>query len=115
MESLASVEKECEKTTDLFDSFYNDVDRNVSKVLEYAISAMSELSQSKFYEIFFLSLIALLVKVSFKLRTIKISKLRLPRSSSLARNKSKSLSKTTRTSTKNYTSMSPKSEKSLIR
>jgi F0F1-type ATP synthase alpha subunit len=51
MESLVSVEKECEKTIDLFDSFYNDVDQNLSKVIEYAQSAMNELSQSKYRKV----------------------------------------------------------------
>ena len=49
MDSLISVEKECDKSIDLFDSFYNDVDKNLSKVLEYATNAMNELAKSKKY------------------------------------------------------------------
>ena len=43
MESLGNVEKECEKSMDLFDNFYSDVDQNVTKVIDYVVSTMSDL------------------------------------------------------------------------
>lgn len=46
MDSLVSVEKECDKAADLFESFYNDVDQNVNQVIEKVLAVINDLSKS---------------------------------------------------------------------
>jgi hypothetical protein len=45
MESLVGVERECDKANDLFETFYNDVDQNANKCIDFVQNLMNQISQ----------------------------------------------------------------------
>lgn len=46
MDSLQAVEKEVDKALDLFEGFYDGIDQDINKVIEYVISTMNDLVKS---------------------------------------------------------------------
>lgn len=47
MESLVAVEKEVDRACDLFDSFYEGIDQDINKVIDYVVNVMNDLVKSK--------------------------------------------------------------------
>lgn len=48
MDSLVAVEKEVDKTLDLFENFYDSVDQGVNKVIDNLVSIINDLTKSIF-------------------------------------------------------------------
>lgn len=48
MESLQAVEKEVDKALDLFENFYDGIDQDINKVIDYVLSTMNDLIKSLF-------------------------------------------------------------------
>lgn len=46
MDSLVAVEKEVDRAVDLFDTFYDGIDQDINKVIDYVVSIMNDLVKS---------------------------------------------------------------------
>ena len=48
MDALQAVEKEIDKATESFDSFYENIDNQIDKTIDFFLNSVNELSKSNY-------------------------------------------------------------------